>query len=318
MKFLGLFILSVCLYSSTVPSVMAEGGHVGNGGDIRRFRVATARSQLVNLFRDFETNLKDSTCAQSAVNLDPILKLNAGLLSEWVLRLRADFGDRFGNADPTGPTRAQACVTTLKNSSSLEMIFSYKHCPIVLQSPTFYFDILGHEFLKAIMPSAQNSFDHRIEDIQKFNEACRPSPRPNFPVIPFATSSLATGAFGETEFNLGRAYALHTVSQYDFAALDNTPANQLSPVQQTIKRMKNQYIDELVHLVFSIDDTSLTCGLTGITPRSPVYFNPSLCVDVQNDREMGWLILHECAHHLNINVESFADAIAFEFLPGKN
>lgn len=299
-----LIITSLLFFTSTI---LLAGGHVGNGGDIRRFRARSAFEELKYVLNTFNKNVRNPKNNIHLKSVSSKLVNNSAALAEWANHMSM-FDDENNSTE---------CLTATSGVSKyIPIIFNlnYSHCE-KKQPQEFYLSQMGFLFLNEILKINESNFD-LFNQIIQFNLKC--NSKPFHSKISNLTSYDLSQVKTDTEFMKyvedGRTLALKLITNFNPHLLPETKGIDLNgdnTKKSILIRAKELLPLEMEKSIFKINiENSDSCGLTDLKSLSPVYFSISECSGIINNYEMAWVLIHEMVHHTGVSSENYADFVA--------
>ncbi|MBS1958623.1 MAG: hypothetical protein JST80_04045 [Bdellovibrionales bacterium] len=296
-------------FVASSSSAFAQGSHGGNGGDIRRFRAARARSVFVHAL----SNMVEAShgCDLSPWNPNKVLLADAFKLYQWGSRTKIRWTDM----------RQSQCLVMQFRPADVLLTFSYASCPLPTPK-NFYVQAIAAQFFKQFYPDQNPA--QVFEDFRTILGGAKASHclhESDIHAIPapqtYKPTSFTNQLNAISILEAGRSFARRILStivpdknggafnQYQFT----------QPINSFLVRSKKTFDQEVNTERFIVnDDDTASCSVTSTTLGAPIYFSTKKCVDFQTDADVAWVILHETTHHFGIDAETFADGVATEIM----
>jgi hypothetical protein len=301
------FVFFILITSSTHS--FAQGSHGGNGGDLRRYRASLAQSTLMNALQ--ELNSISSDCQLSSSHLNSVLFKNKQVLNQWASRSRIRWIDED----------QRQCLSMQFRPADILLSFSYVNCPV----PTpqgYYLSAIASPFFRKFFPDQDpmkvlNDLQAILQEAR--HNRCIPTPpQPSQEVQSYDPSSFAKVSSANAILESGRKLALKILDALEQPVSGGPFLNRAfsSPIDSFLRRSKTALESEVRLSPFTItaDRQAESCGNTELRSQAPIYFSTRNCTDIQSNLDAAWLILHESTHHLKVDAENFADAVAIELI----
>ncbi len=281
-----------------------SGDRMGNGGDIRRYRVFRSTEFLVNVFMEQD--------------LVPLEGPGADWLRHYAEGLRAiienshyAWVDRHGDS-----SRAGDCLNRIEAGPRVFTFeFSYESCPVRSQTNA-YVDILVRSLIDAYSSTETEVADRvaafylAASRLQAQDEASVGKSDTRRIREPIPEPALGDVAQMGDYLRRGRAIAARQfddIADFSLATMTDLYGRTLGPFLFANARL---LADEIRNSPVSWNSDQLSCSFTDTRSHAPFELALGHCRELKSVWDLAWLVTHESVHHLGVTDEAFADAVA--------
>jgi hypothetical protein len=316
------------LIGLSLSGAVFSGDRMGNGGDIRRFRVSRALRDIRWASGALDQVFSSGKCGDlidaEIEGVLPRLQSVSELLSFSEARWS------FASDLPVGD-RPKKCVKYSLPSKSttgyLEYSFFYENCP-KNYSRNFYIEQVLRPIQETIFPEYEIADLGEIFDrlVTNTNECAfrnigmrEPSDAGNYRLIRSdiwkdegrlqkTISEACEVIYRNLEKRLGTENS--KCGNYCFPAVVEIPGKLEAGYPDLREIPYSEIMTELARTNFVLNKTLDSCAQTKPERGQPVYFNPSVCGLMTDTLDLAWILAHEMAHHFGIRDEYTADTFA--------
>ena len=311
-----------------ISGAVLSGDRMGNGGDIRRFRVTRTLGDIrwsASAYKIVFSSGKCGDLVDSEIEeILPQLEAAAQLLSfaeaRWSFTMDLPVGRR--------PQECMQYSLPEKSASGyLDYSFYYENCPKTY-SRNYYFeqvirpvrDRLYPEYSVGDLAAIFIRLVKNVNDCAFRNVGIRQlSDDQNFTVIRsrfWQNSALLASNVAEARGVISRNLAKRMGGEnsrcrdYCLPAAVEIPGGLEPGFSEDREIPYTEILTELEESAFVLNKTLDSCAQTQPARGQPIYFNPVVCGMVTDTLDLAWILAHEMAHHFGIRDEFTADYFA--------
>jgi hypothetical protein len=282
-----------------------SGDRMGNGGDVRRYRVYRSTEFLVNVFM-----MQDVTVYDGGPG-GPWFRMYQGGLRQTIEQSHYVWVDQHSN-----PANARNCLDMISVGKNLfNFEFSYQACP-ARTIENGYVDLLIKTLIRYYSPD-DTDFANRVgafyaaaaaEKLHTEGTVGKSDDKRIRQPIP--ESALGDVTLMEGYLARARSVAIHEFQFDSDMSLASFIEIYGKNMGTFLKQNNAQIINELRNSPVKWDATQLSCSFTELKPLAAFELALGHCRELKSVFDLAWLITHESMHHFGITDESQADRVA--------
>ncbi len=128
--------------------------------------------------------------------------------------------------------------------------------------------------------------------------------------FPIPVNELKNLSAMESRMIEARKWAVDAIQRDTISVYEFYDRKTYGNVARLMKARGSELLHELKTSPVTWDSKEYICANTEATPGSPIHFSLGGCREIRTGRDLSWMLIHEAVHHLGIEDESIADAVA--------